>query len=80
MNTFVEPTEELRTSNEYVETLWRCARGLCSQQRGLGLEEAYEILEQVRPRVKIENGRVKKIQFFKRKLEGLIQSHIALRW
>jgi hypothetical protein len=75
---FTEPSERHRASNEFVETLWRIARGL-SQRHGLGLEEAYEILERVDPKVKVNEGKVVRVSFDKQKINELVLAHKALR-
>jgi hypothetical protein len=76
--TFIEPSERHRASNEFVETLWRTARGI-SRRHGIGLERAYEILERVDPKVKVIDGKVIRVSFVKRKMDELILADKALR-
>ena len=73
---FIEPTEKLRFSREFTATLWRIARGI-SDNHNIGLEEAYEIMERVDPRVKVIDGKVKTVSFSLYRVHELILAHRA---
>ena len=79
MKSFSEPTHELRFSDEFITTLWRIARGL-ARDFGIGLEEAYEILERVDPKVRVVDGKVKTVSFNSYKVRELILAHKAWTW
>ena len=78
-SSFSEPTRELRFSDEFVTTMWRIARGLV-REHGIGLEEAYEIMERVDPKVRVVDGKVKTVSFNSYKVLELVMAHKAWKW